>query len=281
MAQLGVGDPAQGTTYTLASVTAVVLGGTSLFGGRGSFIATLLGAALVAADHQRDDVPQPVAGLAVLADRPHDAGRRCRLHAGAARRRASHDTHERTTQDVATHRPVPGDLPGDAGLSGSPEDGRLGAPGARGDREALRGRLLVRSPAACCCATTARRTSTRSATSTPTRTRRRSTRCRSTRSSATGICIDVGRCGAARVHRRGRCSTRRSRRTGQELRPRRHAADAHRDVRALRRHARVHRPVPGARREREPVAARHGRSRSSASTRRAPTTRSPRPTRAT
>jgi ribose transport system ATP-binding protein len=47
MAQLGIGDPAQGTTYTLASVTAVVLGGTSLFGGRGSFIGALLGAALV------------------------------------------------------------------------------------------------------------------------------------------------------------------------------------------------------------------------------------------
>jgi ribose transport system ATP-binding protein len=47
MAQLGIGDPAQGTTYTLASVTAVVLGGTSLFGGRGSYIGALLGAALV------------------------------------------------------------------------------------------------------------------------------------------------------------------------------------------------------------------------------------------
>jgi len=33
--------------YTLWSITAVVLGGTSLFGGRGSFIGTLLGAALI------------------------------------------------------------------------------------------------------------------------------------------------------------------------------------------------------------------------------------------
>ena len=34
-------------TYTLASITAVVLGGASLFGGRGSFIGALLGAALL------------------------------------------------------------------------------------------------------------------------------------------------------------------------------------------------------------------------------------------
>jgi ribose transport system ATP-binding protein len=47
MAQIGVGDPTQGVNYTLASVTAVVLGGTSIFGGRGSFIGTLFGAVLV------------------------------------------------------------------------------------------------------------------------------------------------------------------------------------------------------------------------------------------
>jgi ribose transport system ATP-binding protein len=47
MAQTGVGDPTQGVTYTLASITAVVLGGASLFGGRGSFIGALLGAALL------------------------------------------------------------------------------------------------------------------------------------------------------------------------------------------------------------------------------------------
>src|SRR6266568_2604673 len=33
MGQIGVGDPTQGLNYTLASVTAVVLGGTSIFGG--------------------------------------------------------------------------------------------------------------------------------------------------------------------------------------------------------------------------------------------------------
>jgi ribose transport system ATP-binding protein len=47
MAQLGVGDPTQGVTYTLGSVAAVVLGGASLFGGRGSFIGALLGALLI------------------------------------------------------------------------------------------------------------------------------------------------------------------------------------------------------------------------------------------
>jgi ribose transport system ATP-binding protein len=47
MAQLGVGDPTQGVTYTLSSITAVVLGGASLFGGRGSFIGVLLGACLL------------------------------------------------------------------------------------------------------------------------------------------------------------------------------------------------------------------------------------------
>jgi ribose transport system ATP-binding protein len=47
MGIIGLGDPAQGTTYTLQSITAVVLGGTSLLGGRGSFIGSLLGAVLM------------------------------------------------------------------------------------------------------------------------------------------------------------------------------------------------------------------------------------------
>ena len=46
MAQIGVGDPRQGINYTLSSITAVVLGGTSLSGGRGTFIGTVLGAVL-------------------------------------------------------------------------------------------------------------------------------------------------------------------------------------------------------------------------------------------
>ncbi len=47
MAQIGVGDPLQGVNYTLTSVTAVVLGGTSLLGGRGTFVGTLLGSILL------------------------------------------------------------------------------------------------------------------------------------------------------------------------------------------------------------------------------------------
>lgn len=43
-ALISSGDPSQGTTYTLISVTALVLGGTSLAGGRGSVIGSLLGA---------------------------------------------------------------------------------------------------------------------------------------------------------------------------------------------------------------------------------------------
>lgn len=47
MTQIGVGDPRQGVNYTLASITAVVLGGTSLRGGRGTFIGSVLGAVLL------------------------------------------------------------------------------------------------------------------------------------------------------------------------------------------------------------------------------------------
>jgi ribose/xylose/arabinose/galactoside ABC-type transport system permease subunit len=47
LSQLGIGDPAQGIGYTLSSITAVVIGGTSLLGGRGSFVGTLLGTGLI------------------------------------------------------------------------------------------------------------------------------------------------------------------------------------------------------------------------------------------
>jgi ribose transport system ATP-binding protein len=47
--QVGIGSPTTGSDYTLMSITVVVLGGASVTGGRGSFIATLLGAALVQA----------------------------------------------------------------------------------------------------------------------------------------------------------------------------------------------------------------------------------------
>ncbi len=47
MGQYGIGDPSQGSAFTLTSVTAVVLGGTSLLGGRGTFVGTLVGAVLL------------------------------------------------------------------------------------------------------------------------------------------------------------------------------------------------------------------------------------------
>jgi ribose transport system ATP-binding protein len=47
MGQVQTGDPTVGTNYTLISITAVVLGGASVFGGRGSFIGALLGALLI------------------------------------------------------------------------------------------------------------------------------------------------------------------------------------------------------------------------------------------
>jgi ribose transport system permease protein/ribose transport system ATP-binding protein len=42
--QVAIGDARLGSDYTLISITAVVLGGASIFGGRGSFIGALLGA---------------------------------------------------------------------------------------------------------------------------------------------------------------------------------------------------------------------------------------------
>ncbi len=47
VARTGVGDPAAGQTDNLDSITAVVLGGTSLFGGRGGVMGTLVGALIV------------------------------------------------------------------------------------------------------------------------------------------------------------------------------------------------------------------------------------------
>ena len=47
VARTGVGDPNAGQTDNLDSITAVVLGGTSLFGGRGLILGTLIGALIV------------------------------------------------------------------------------------------------------------------------------------------------------------------------------------------------------------------------------------------
>lgn len=47
VARTGVGDPNAGITDNLTTITAVVLGGTSLFGGRGVIIGTLIGAMII------------------------------------------------------------------------------------------------------------------------------------------------------------------------------------------------------------------------------------------
>lgn len=47
VARTGVGDPQAGQTENLDAITAVVLGGTSLFGGRGIILGTLVGAVIV------------------------------------------------------------------------------------------------------------------------------------------------------------------------------------------------------------------------------------------
>lgn len=47
VARTGVGDPQAGQTENLDTVTAVVLGGTSLFGGRGQVLGSLVGALIV------------------------------------------------------------------------------------------------------------------------------------------------------------------------------------------------------------------------------------------
>jgi ribose transport system ATP-binding protein len=45
--QVGIGDARLGADYTLISITAVVLGGASIFGGRGSFLGALVGAVFI------------------------------------------------------------------------------------------------------------------------------------------------------------------------------------------------------------------------------------------
>jgi ribose transport system permease protein len=46
-ALIGSGDPTQGSTYTLSAIAAVVLGGTSLAGGRGGGLGSIVGAVCI------------------------------------------------------------------------------------------------------------------------------------------------------------------------------------------------------------------------------------------
>lgn len=43
-AQIGIGDPIAGTSFTFEAIAAAILGGASIFGGRGSFVGAVIGA---------------------------------------------------------------------------------------------------------------------------------------------------------------------------------------------------------------------------------------------
>ena len=47
MARVNAADPTAGVMYELSAITAVVIGGTNLFGGRGTIIGTLIGALIM------------------------------------------------------------------------------------------------------------------------------------------------------------------------------------------------------------------------------------------
>ena len=66
VARTGVGDPNAGQTENLDAITAVVLGGTSLFGGRGMVLGSLVGA-IVAAGGQYGRVSTILGFIAVIA----------------------------------------------------------------------------------------------------------------------------------------------------------------------------------------------------------------------
>ena len=66
MAHLGQAKADAGTGYELAAITAVVLGGTSIFGGRGSIPGTLLGLLAIAVLQnglRLADLPSELAGV--------------------------------------------------------------------------------------------------------------------------------------------------------------------------------------------------------------------------
>ena len=86
LAQLGVGDPGQGTGYTLTSITAVVLGGTSLLGGRGTFIGTLMGAGLSVQVLNATTFLEPRPEVAVHLPGAPDRRRGAHLQPGAPQR---------------------------------------------------------------------------------------------------------------------------------------------------------------------------------------------------
>ena len=47
MARINSGDPTAGINYELTAITAAIIGGTNLFGGRGSILGTMIGALIM------------------------------------------------------------------------------------------------------------------------------------------------------------------------------------------------------------------------------------------
>jgi ribose/xylose/arabinose/galactoside ABC-type transport system permease subunit len=47
MARINSGDPTAGLNYELTAITAAIIGGTNLFGGRGSILGTMIGALIM------------------------------------------------------------------------------------------------------------------------------------------------------------------------------------------------------------------------------------------
>ena len=117
--QVAVGDAGLGLNYTLTSITAVVLGGASIFGGRGSFIGALLRRRPDPGDRHVDHVPADRDGVAVLPAGNPDPGRRGRLLAHAqpatvgcsAPSRASHPTDIHRGDQWLTRRSSPSSAP--------------------------------------------------------------------------------------------------------------------------------------------------------------------------
>ncbi len=96
VAHLGQAKADAGTGYELLAITAVVLGGTSIFGGRGSIAGTLLGLFAIAVLQnglRLADLPAELAG--VLTGRPAPGGHRARPPGPLAIPEASEPSRQR------------------------------------------------------------------------------------------------------------------------------------------------------------------------------------------
>ena len=90
VARTGVGDPNAGQTENLDAITAVVLGGTSLFGGRGVILGSLIGAVVVGVLRNGLTLMGVSSVYQVLADRHSRDPCRHRRSAAHARPRMMH-----------------------------------------------------------------------------------------------------------------------------------------------------------------------------------------------